>query len=45
VRVRAAATQETVWETVVPGRTAESLPLLQEAIIQAERLTSLGGRR
>jgi hypothetical protein len=41
VRVRAAATQETVWETVVPGRTAESLPLLQEAITQTERLLGL----
>jgi len=43
VRVRAAATQETVWEAVVPGRTAESLPLFQEAIIQAERLLGLAG--
>jgi type IV secretory pathway protease TraF len=41
VRVRAAATQETVWETVVPGRTAESLPILQEAITQTERLLGL----
>lgn len=43
VRVRAAATQETVWETVVPGRTAESLPVLQEAVNQAERLLGLAG--
>jgi hypothetical protein len=28
VRVRAAQFQETVWETVVPGRTAERLPVL-----------------
>jgi hypothetical protein len=43
VRVRAAQSQETVWETVVPGRTAESLPVLQEALTQAERLLGLGG--
>lgn len=43
VRVRAAEYQETVWETVVPGRTAESLPVLQEALTQAERLLGLEG--
>jgi hypothetical protein len=43
VRVRAAHSQETVWETVVPGRTAESLPVLQEALTQAERLLGLEG--
>ena len=43
VRVRAAQSQETVWETVVPGRTAESLPVLQEALTQAERLLGLEG--
>ena len=43
VRVRAANTQETVWETVVPGSTAESLPVLQEAIQAAERLLGLDG--
>jgi len=43
VRVRAAQYQETVWETVVPGRTAESLPVLQEALTQAERLLGLAG--
>ena len=43
VRVRAAASQETVWETVVPGRTAESLSVLQEALTQAERLLGLEG--
>jgi hypothetical protein len=43
VRVRAAQSQETVWETVVPGRTAESLPVLQEAVTQAERLLGLEG--
>ncbi len=43
VRVRAAQYQETVWETVVPGRTAESLPVLQEALTQAEYLLGLEG--
>ncbi len=43
VRVRAAPYQETVWETVRAGRTAESLPVLQEAITQAERLLALAG--
>jgi hypothetical protein len=43
VRVRAADSQETVWETVVTGRTAESLLLLQEAIAGAEQLLGLAG--
>ena len=43
VRVRAAQSQETVWETVVPGRTAESLAILQEAVTAAERLLGLEG--
>lgn len=43
VRVRAAQSQETVWETVVPGRTAESLPVLQEAVKEAEQLLGLEG--
>ncbi len=43
VRVRAAQSQETVWETVVPGRTAESLAVLQEALTAAERLLGLEG--
>lgn len=43
VRVRAAQYQETVWETVVPGRTAESLSVLQEALTQAEQLLGLAG--
>jgi hypothetical protein len=43
VRVRAAQYQETVWETVVPGKTAESLPVLQDALTQAERLLGLEG--
>jgi hypothetical protein len=38
VRVRAALSQETLWETVIPGRTVQSLPVLQEAIAQMERL-------
>jgi len=43
VRVRAAGYQETIWEAVRPGRTAESLPVVQEAVTQAERLLDLGG--
>jgi hypothetical protein len=43
VRVRAAQFQETVWETVVPGRTAESLPVLQDALTHAEQLLGLEG--
>lgn len=43
VRVRAAQYQETVWEDVLPGRTAESLGVLQEAIRQAEGLLGLAG--
>jgi hypothetical protein len=43
VRVRAAPAGETVWEAVRRGTTAEGLPLLQEAIEQAERLLDLGG--
>jgi hypothetical protein len=43
VRVRAAQSQETVWETVVPGRTAESLSVLQEALTQAEQRLGLAG--
>ena len=43
VRVRAADTQETIWETVVSGRTAESLPVLQEAILATEHLLGLEG--
>jgi hypothetical protein len=43
VRVRAAQSQETVWETVVPGRTAESLSVLQEALTHAEQFLGLEG--
>ena len=42
VRVRAAAYQETVWEDVLPGRTAESLAVLQAAVTATERLLGLG---
>jgi hypothetical protein len=43
VRVRAAASQETVWETVVAGNTVETLAVLQEAVTEAERLLGLAG--
>jgi hypothetical protein len=43
VRVRAAATGEIVWETVISARTVESLPVLQEAIQAAEHLLGLEG--
>jgi hypothetical protein len=43
VRVRAASSQETIWEEVIPGRTAESLPVLQTAIQAAEQLLGLAG--
>jgi hypothetical protein len=43
VRVRAAATQEIVWETVITGRRVESLPILQEAIYGMESRLGLQG--
>lgn len=43
VRVRAAATQETVWETVVAGNAVETLAVVQEAVTEAERLLGLAG--
>jgi hypothetical protein len=43
VRVRVADTQETIWETVVSGRAAESLSVLKEAILAAEHLLGLEG--
>ncbi len=43
VRVRAAASQETVWETVISGRKVESLPILQEAIYAMESRLGLQG--
>jgi hypothetical protein len=41
VRVRAAATQETVWEPVVAGNTGETLAVVQAAVIEAEQLLGL----
>ncbi|MDQ5853635.1 MAG: transposase [Chloroflexota bacterium] len=41
VRVRAAATQETLWEEVVPGRTVETLGVVQQAVAAVERLLGL----
>lgn len=43
VRVRAAATQEIVWETVITGRRVERLPILQEAICGMESRLGLQG--
>lgn len=43
VRVRAADTQEIVWETVITGRRVESLPILQEAISGMESRLGLQG--
>lgn len=43
VRVRAVASQETVWETVGAGNMVETLAVVQEAIIEAERLLGLEG--
>jgi hypothetical protein len=43
VRVRAADTQEIVWETVIAGRMVESLPILQEAIYAMESRLGLQG--
>jgi hypothetical protein len=44
VRVRAADTQEIVWETVITGRRVESLPVLQEAIYAMEKRLGLDGK-
>lgn len=43
VRVRAAASQETIWEEVVSGKTVETLSVLQTALQEAESLVGLGG--
>jgi hypothetical protein len=43
VRVRAAATGEIVWQTVISARTVESLPVLQQAIQTAEPLLGIAG--
>ncbi len=45
VRVRAATTQETVWETVVAGNTVETLSVVQEAVTAAEQLLGLAGEK
>ena len=42
IRVRAAAFGEIVWEDVRPGRTVESLGVLQEAVGAVEHLLGLG---
>src|SRR3954447_14905308 len=42
VRVRAAASQETLWEAVVSGRTVETLAVVQQAVAAVERLLGLG---
>ena len=44
VRVRAADTQEIVWETAITGRRVESLPVLQEAIYGMEQRLGLDGK-
>jgi hypothetical protein len=44
VRMRAAATQEIVWETVIAGRMVQSLPILQEASYAMERRLDLQGK-
>jgi hypothetical protein len=41
VRVRAAPYQETVWEQVLPGRTVETLAVVQQAVAAAELLLDL----
>lgn len=43
VRVRSATSQETIWEEVVSGRTAETLAVLQTALQEAESLLGLDG--
>jgi hypothetical protein len=43
VRVRAAQYQETVWEAVQPGRTVETLAVVQQAVAAVERLLELEG--
>lgn len=43
VRVRAAESQETVWEDVLPGNRVETLAVVQEAVAAAERLLGLAG--
>jgi Transposase DDE domain len=38
VRVRAAESQETIWEEVLPGNTVETLAVVQQAVAATERL-------
>ncbi len=45
VRVRASPSQETVWEELPPGRTVETLAVLQQALAAAERRLDLEGDR
>jgi hypothetical protein len=42
VRVRAAASQETLWEEVASGRTVETLAVVQQAVAAVERVLGLG---
>jgi hypothetical protein len=42
-RVRAAQYQEIVWEEVLPGRSVETLVVVQQAVAAAERLLDLAG--
>jgi len=41
VRVRVAATQETVWEDVLPGNRVETLAVVEQAVAATERLLGL----
>lgn len=43
VRVRVAATQETVWEEVLPGNRVETLAVVEQAVAATERLLGLTG--
>jgi len=43
VRMTAMPYQETVWEEVLPGRSVETLPVLQEAVLAAESILGLAG--
>ena len=43
VRVRAATSQETLWEEVLPGNTVETLAVLQQAVAATERLLGVDG--
>jgi hypothetical protein len=43
LRVRAAASQETLYETVIPGNAVESLPLVEEVVARIETLYAMDG--